>query len=189
MYGAGDVMLKRIRAALAGLFVLAGAGASLAQPTVSMGPTGLVYTADAMGNRIIDFSYAGYMGGGVTIPTLPIKATVSPVAGDNTTSIQNAINTVSAMALNSQGYRGAVFLNPGTYPISGTLTISASGVVLRGSGPGTTLNFTGTPRQTILVSGSSGLTGTGSTFSITDTYAPVGATTLTLSGTTGLAVG
>ena len=57
-------------------------------PTVSKvypGPDGkLVYVADEQGNTIHDASHAGYGGGGVPIPTVPVKETIWPVAGDNT---------------------------------------------------------------------------------------------------------
>jgi hypothetical protein len=33
----------------------------------------LVYVADSLGNKIPDFSNAGYKGGGVTIPYVPVK--------------------------------------------------------------------------------------------------------------------
>src|SRR5690606_31455059 len=38
----------------------------------------LVYVADSLGNRIPDFSYAGYKGGGVRIPHVPVKEIVWP---------------------------------------------------------------------------------------------------------------
>ena len=43
----------------------------------------LVYVADSLGNKIPDFSNAGYKGGGVPIPYVAIKETVWPVLGDN----------------------------------------------------------------------------------------------------------
>ena len=159
-------------------------------PNISMGPTALLYTPDDLNNQILDYSYAGYMAGGVALPTLPIKATLSPTGSDDTSSIQSAINTVSTLPLDSHNFRGAIYLNPGNYTLSGNLTISASGVVLRGANMNaTTLTFTGAPRTTIAIKGAGASTGTGSTFSITDTYAPVGAKTITLNSTTGLAVG
>src|SRR5690348_2592902 len=57
----------------------------------------LVYIADSLGNRIPDFSHAGYKGGGVNIPYVPNKVTIWPVPGDNTENIQAAIDKVSAM--------------------------------------------------------------------------------------------
>src|SRR6187431_1331703 len=57
------------------------------------------------GDKIMDFSFAGYMGGGVSIPSVPVMITVSPSAGDNTNAIQNAIDAVSKMKM-VNGFRG-----------------------------------------------------------------------------------
>src|SRR5277367_1779855 len=155
-----------------------------AAPSISMGPNGLVYTPDALGNNIPNFSYAGYGGGGVTIPTLPVKKTISPVAGDNTSNIQSAINTVAAMAADSNGFRGAVLLNPGTYTCSGTLSISTGGVVLRGATPTSTIiQATGAARTFITVQGSGSASKTGSTVNITDSYVPCGARSFNVTST------
>src|SRR5579864_1166687 len=89
----------------------------------------LAYTTSPKGDRIMDFSSAGYMGGGVALPSLPVKATVKPSGGDDTSAIQNAINTVSSLPL-ANGFRGAVLLSPGAYKVSAPLEIGASGVVL-----------------------------------------------------------
>jgi len=94
----------------------------------------LSYEADSNGNRIPDYSTAGYMGGGVAIPNVAVVETISPIAGDNTTQIQTAIDRVAARPLNANGFRGALLLRAGTYQISGTLRISADGVVVRGAG-------------------------------------------------------
>jgi len=57
------------------------------QPTTSLVYPGvdgkLVYVTDSLGNKIPDFSNAGYKAGGVPIPHVPIKVIVWPVAGDN----------------------------------------------------------------------------------------------------------
>src|SRR6266540_1694698 len=92
----------------------------------------LAYKTLPTGERIMDFSHAGYMGGGVALPTVPVKRTVKP-SGDDSEAIQKAINEVSALKL---AERGAVLLAPGTFTCSNMLTIAASGVVLRGSGSG-----------------------------------------------------
>jgi hypothetical protein len=76
----------------------------------------------------MDFSYAGYMGGGVSIPLIPVMITVSAVAGDNSAAIQKAIDEVAQMKM-VNGFRGAVLLKPGTYDCENTLTINTSGVV------------------------------------------------------------
>jgi hypothetical protein len=153
----------------------------------------LVYYSDNLGNRLPDFSYAGYMGGGVPLPVLPVKITLSPIAGDNTANIQNAINSVSALTPDASGFRGAVLLNPGIYQIAGTLSISASGVVLRGSGDsinnGTVLLVTGTSRNVITVGGTGSWVKTGSTYNITNAYVPLGATNFSVSGSLPFTVG
>jgi len=96
----------------------------------------LTYIADTDGNRIPDYSHAGYRGGGVPLPDIPVEMTINPVSGDNTEHIQNAINHVSSLPVNENGFRGAVRLNPGEYNIRNNLFINTSGVVLRGSGDG-----------------------------------------------------
>ena len=68
---------------------------------VHPGPDGkLVYKTTAAGDRIMDFSHAGYMGGGVALPDVPVKRTVEPSGGeDDTAAIQAAIDEVSALPL------------------------------------------------------------------------------------------
>lgn len=140
----------------------------------------LVYYQDNLGNRLPDFSYAGYEGGGVPLPVVPVKQTITAIGGDNTANVQNAINAVSAMAPDANGFRGAVLLKAGTYTIAGTLSISASGVVLRGEGnntnTGTVLLVTGLARNVMTVGGSGSWSKTGSTYTITNTYLPLGST-------------
>ena len=87
-------------------------------------------------HRIPDFSYAGYMGGGVAIPDVPVRISLSPAEGDDRARIQNAIDTVEALTPDDQGIRGAVLLAAGRYEVDGTIVISKSGTVLRGSGQG-----------------------------------------------------
>ena len=94
----------------------------------------LTYVADEEGNYIPDFSHAGYRGGGVPLPEVPVKVTLDPQTGDDTDRIEAALAQVGAMDLDENGIRGAVLLNPGTYQISRNLQILHSGVVLRGSG-------------------------------------------------------
>ncbi|WP_373548800.1 hypothetical protein [Haliscomenobacter sp.] len=94
----------------------------------------LVYIADSLGNTIPDFSNAGYKAGGVPIPFVAVKATIWPVLGDNSDSIQAAIDRVSALPPDASGFRGAVLLKMGMYQLTKPLYIKASGVVLRGEG-------------------------------------------------------
>ena len=85
-------------------------------------------------NTIPDFSHAGYKGGGVKLPDVPVKVTIEPQGGDMHQIIQNAINSVSAMPLDENGFRGAVLLLPGIYEVSNSIVIETDGVILRGSG-------------------------------------------------------
>lgn len=95
----------------------------------------LIYHSDENGNRIPDFSHAGYRGGGVDLPEIPVKITLDPSdTGDDTQQIQQALDNVGALEPGDNGHRGAVLLNPGNYHISSRIIIKQSGVVLRGSG-------------------------------------------------------
>ncbi len=94
----------------------------------------LVYIADSLGNKIPDFSNAGYKGGGVPLPYVANRETVWPVSGDNSAGIQAAIDKVSALPQDASGFRGAVLLKAGIYELEKPVFIKASGVVLRGEG-------------------------------------------------------
>ena len=111
------------------------------------------YTPDDQGNRIPDFSYAGYKSANEAIPDVAVKVTVPHKAGDATNRIQSAINYVASLPLDKKGFRGAVLLEKGTYQVDGALKINASGVVLRGSGAGdqgTVLLGAGLSRETLI---------------------------------------
>ena len=87
-----------------------------------------------------DFSWAGYMGGGVALPamsSIPVVTELSPDgAADDYQRIQTALDAVSRKAPDARGIRGAVLLGKGEYQISDTLRITQGGVVLRGEGQG-----------------------------------------------------
>src|SRR5437762_6341068 len=111
----------------------------------------LVYTPDSLGNRLPDFSYAGYMAGEKPIPAVTIKIAVSPVNGDATLRIQSAIDYVASLPSDESGFRGAVLLQKGVYKIQGQIRINASGIVLRGSGANETLIIgEGNDRETLI---------------------------------------
>ena len=102
-----------------------------------------------------DFSYAGYEGGGVAIPTVagPVVA-LSPASGDNRARIQAALDTAASQPRGADGFRGVVVLAPGTYEVDGTLFLRASGVVLRGAGQsptGTTIVATRAAQHELIV--------------------------------------
>lgn len=95
----------------------------------------LTYYPDDNGFTLPDFSTVGYRGGSAEIPDVPVKKTISPVAGDNTAHIQNAINELGALPL-QKGMRGTLLLTAGQYDVYGTLYVPFDGVVIRGSGNG-----------------------------------------------------
>jgi hypothetical protein len=139
----------------------------------------------------MDFSYAGYMGGGVSIPSVPVQRTIAPSGTDDTAAIQAAIREVSSLPLVG-GLRGAVALQAGTYMLSAPLTISASGVVLRGAGAraaDTTIQMTGQPHTAFTIGGSGSYQSMGAAASITDAYVLSGARSFHVSDATGFAVG
>ena len=97
----------------------------------------LVYVRDSLGNRIPDFSFAGYKNGNQHIPEIPIVKTIVPVNGDNTANIMNALNDIANnFQVKANGFRGALLLSAGRYEIFGTLKINYSGIVLKGVGSG-----------------------------------------------------
>lgn len=140
----------------------------------------LTYKTLSSGDRIPDFSYAGYMGGGIAIPKAAVKKTVSPSGGDDSAAIQAAIDAVSALPL-VHGLRGTVLLRAGHFHCKDTLHITVSGVVLKGSGPGeaeTVIEMTGDPHLAIVVQGQREIKSLGTTATLADSYVPVDSMTL-----------
>lgn len=151
----------------------------------------LVYAYTAKGDRIPDFSYAGYEGGGVALPHVLAKRTVKPSGADDTEAIQKAINQVSALPL-VDGFRGAVQLAAGVFHCAHTLSITASGVVLRGAGEGakgTTIMMTGLPHLALRIAGRLQQTETGADTYITDAYVPEGTQVIHVADSANLHVG
>ena len=145
-------------------------------------------------NQIPDFSTAGYKGGGVALPEVPTVKTISPVNGDDGANIQAAIDEVSTLPIQPNGFRGALLLEKGTYQVEGQLFITTSGVVIRGEGQGiddTRIIATGQVQRTLIeINGIGGYEQIlGSERQIVDNYAPVGTNTLTLNNVSGLSVG
>ena len=134
----------------------------------------------------IDFSTAGYGGGGVPLPPVPARYAVAPTGGDDTRIIQAALDAVGRLPLDANGFRGAVALQAGTYRIGGQLRLGASGVVLRGHG--TTLVAAGESRRTLIEVGGKGEPTLGRGVAVT-VDAPAGASTLALASVEGFAGG
>src|SRR5688572_8336217 len=111
---------RMVRIALAVVVVMSSvaAAADPAKRFVSAGTDGrLVYDADARGNRVPDYSHAGY-GGGAAIPDAVVRAVVPAATGDNGPRIQAAIDHVAALKPDAAGLRGAVLLLTGRHEVA-----------------------------------------------------------------------
>lgn len=200
----GTTMHERLPRTIIALALLGAGVASVCDGATSTwvwrgGDGRLAYRSQADGDRIADFSAVGYGAGWVDLPaTPPVAVTVSATTGDATARIQAAINAVAALPIQATGYRGTVQLGPGDYEIAGQVRITASGIVLRGSGrdlasgSATRLIATGTSTRDVIAIGSSSAAPNYSGFSkiaIADSRVPVGATSFTVASTAGLSVG
>jgi len=173
-----------IKAGLAGICILA--VPAFAQKTPKPKPftplenvSGkLVYSAYENGDRIPDFSYAGYKAGEEAIPDVEVKVVVPAKNGDATLRIQSALDYVGSLPVNKNGFRGVVLLEKGTFEVQGALKIKTSGVVLRGSGMnerGTILIGAGTDRETLITIAGKDNRSFSEKVNVSDAYVPVNA--------------
>ncbi len=185
-YGACAVLL---------LVLTPASAADFSSRFVALGPDGrLVYEIGPRGDRMPDYSHAGYGGGGVPLPAVSVRVVVSPVNGDATALIQRAIDHVAGLEPDADGFRGAVLLEPGEYLVAGQLRVATSGVVLRGAGSdaetGTTLVATGRDRRALIaVAGSGQPDDSEPRHDIADAYLPCGSSRVTLAPEHDLAAG
>lgn len=131
----------------------------------------LYYLPDAHGNTIMDFSSAGYRGGGVALPTAVVCERLQPESGDNTARIQMALDHAT----------GAVELGAGEYDLGGALSITHSGVVLRGE-KGASVRLTGKPHSFLEIHGSGTWREDGPPAPVLDAYVPAGGSTFRVRG-------
>ena len=154
----------------------------------------LGYSRDGSGNRLPDFSHAGYRSGGVSLPFVARGgALLSPgTSGDDTPAIQAAIDAVAARPADASGFHGAVELSSGTFTLRGSLRLMQSGVVLRGQGAkgdrATVLRAVGVARPVIIAGPDDERTMIGAAHRIVDGYVPVGARTVEVESAEGLHV-
>lgn len=156
----------------------------------------MVYGSARNGDRIPDFSHCGYMGGGVPIPAVPVGLTLSPSKGDgdDTAMIQLALDKLAQQDQNQDGFRGALLLKKGRYRVAGTITIKASGIVLRGEGndrEGTEILATGKKQRSLIGigGGSPGKQRDETRKRIVDEMVPVGSLTFEVEPRHGFSVG
>ena len=73
----------------------------------------IIYKTTALGDQIMDFSHAGYEGGGVPLPTIAATIILKPSGKvDDTPIIQEAIDKIAKMPLKN-GFKGAFELSAG----------------------------------------------------------------------------
>ena len=162
---------------------------------VTMGGDGkLRYDCTSGGDRIVDFSHAGYGGGGVRLPAVAVCTEVAPSGGDDSAAMQAALDAVGALPL-KDGVRGAVLLRPGTFRCAQQLTLARDGVVLRGAGAGkdgTVIEMTGVAHICVSIAGERlrfPKENSAASIPITDAYVPSGATSFSVKDARGLAAG
>ena len=151
----------------------------------------LVYARTPKGDRIPDFSSAGYRGGGIALPHATTRLKVSPAGGaDDTPAIQAALDRVAMFTPETHGLRGAVELAPGTFHLKDPLHMNVSGVVLRGAGSegpsATVLEMTGDPHLAIEIKGDFQRRELGPATTLADSYVPAGATLIHVANASGI---
>jgi hypothetical protein len=179
--------MRREVSAILVLLVTASTTAAAESEWVHIGRDGkLTYKTSERGDQIMDFSAAGYGGGGVNLPDVPVVKTLSPSGDDDSRVIQEAIDEVSKRPLDGR-FRGAVLLGSGVYGCQKSITIKASGVVLRG-GNGAILRLTGN-HAAISVGTKESPKPAGAWVAMTDDYVPSGSTTFRVREVSGFTPG
>lgn len=187
-------MKRTFLSLILGMALAADAAPKGPPPIISFKNDTLVYDKDEQGNRVPDFSTCGYAGADREIPNVPVRAVVEPTKGDETATIQKAIDYVASLPPDSNGIRGAVLLLKGRHEIYRGLQITNSGVVLRGQGMadgGTTLIAAGNSRRTLIT-----VTGkndrdlrSNESWQVSDDYVPLGAESFSVKDASGLKIG
>lgn len=136
----------------------------------------IIYETDERGNHIPDFSYSGYKQSDQSIPFVEGVIQLDPINGDASFLIQNAIDYVASLPKNKDGFRGAIQFSSGVFEVSSQIKISASGIVLRGSGNGengTNIVAIGKDRRTLIQILGEDNADVGEKHSITNDYLPL----------------
>ncbi len=164
-----------IKSIFVGLFCLFAMQSLWAQiPSLILKNGKVSYNFDSQNNRVLDFSYCGYKSSEKDIPEVPNKILVSHQEDDCSDLIQRAINHVSSLSPDKNGFRGAVLLDKGTFYLNKSIRISKSGVVLRGTDKNqTVLVKRGVDRGALLYIEGVNDKSVIDTLSITSPYVPV----------------
>lgn len=160
------------------------------EPAVRFQDSKLVYRTAENGDRLVDFSFAGYHSSDSEIPWVAPKVIVEWQAGDQTERIQRAIDYVSQLPADKSGCKGAIQLGEGTFEIAGGLIISSSGIVIRGAGVDKTkLLATGLDRTTVIRIAGKDNRKLGNPIQILNQYVPVGSNEIQIENASELRVG
>lgn len=150
----------------------------------------VTYVCDEQGNRILDYSSCGYRNSNLPVPDVKNAIFVSWQEGDNAGRIQRAIDYVSSLTSDVNGFRGAVLLDKGTFELKESLLIRTSGVVLRGMDrEHTVLLKKGVDRGALVYVEGVNDKSFIDTLSIATKYVPVNSCTFQVSGNADLKVG
>ena len=150
----------------------------------------IIYNADNKGNRVLDFSYCGYRNSEADMPLVEGKVFVSHKEGDNSQRIQKAIDYVSSLKPDKNGYRGSIIIDDGVFEIDNSLRIYESGVVLRGKNKKSSIiKKIGTDRGALLYVEGNGKRNVKDTIEIASDYVPVNQMTFKLKNIAGLKPG
>jgi hypothetical protein len=172
--------INKIFLGLVSLFIIFSASAQESKHYTINNNGILTFKPDEKGNIIPDFSRVGYHMGDKELPEVKVVKIISAVAkGSSQEIIQKAIDEVSILKPDKNGFRGTILLKKGTYRIPKSIFIKISGIILRGEGNdenGTKLIATGKDRRTLIqVSGDGNPQEVkGTRTQITDEYVPVG---------------
>ena len=120
--------------------------------------------------------------------TSRVVRTVKPIAGDNTAQIQAAIDEVSKLALEPDGFRGAVLLERGRYDVGAE--IQHCGQRRRAAGQRIGRERDGAPRHGcaapgVRVAGAGTWQPDGKPARVSDAYVPAGASSVRVDATAG----
>ena len=138
----------------------------------------------------MDYSFCGYHASERAIPNVANKVVVNAQVGDCSELIQRAINYVSNLKADKNGFRGAVLLDEGTFHISKALRVNASGVVIRGASRDKTIIIKeGVDRGALVYFEGKDDVRTGDTLNITDTKVLAGKTSFSVSNARKLKMG
>lgn len=145
------------------------------------------------GDKLPDFSFAGYHASNKSLPVIGATApqtTVQPSTGgsDQTQQIQDALNQTATAG------GGVVLLAEGNFTIASSLVVPRS-VTLRGSGPGKTrvVSTVKEPSDPIITMGDAADVASApdelARAEITNSYVPIGTSTLNVDNASGFATG